>query len=122
MSYVEYQSNNSGGGWWLNDDDWRGLEKAGWEVEWYKPSTDGKWHIGDGDKDGRWLGALATRAKRRGLSLEDAVREWISVTGQDPADEGCNCCGQPHDFTEYSDDGKYLHGLSIQRNNSWGIS
>ena len=31
---VEYSSNNSGGSWWLSDDDWRKLEKAGWEIQW----------------------------------------------------------------------------------------
>lgn len=103
-TYVEYSSNNSGGNWWLADSDWKNLEKAGWEVDWKKES---------------WLGALATSAIRRGLSLKEAVREWASVTGQDPADEGCNCCGQPHNFVEYDADGKYLRSVRINRNNSW---
>jgi hypothetical protein len=105
-TYVEYDTNNSGGSWWLSDEDWKNLEKAGWEVSWKKK---------------RWLGALATGAVRRGLSLEDAISEWESVTGQDPADEGCNCCGNPHNFTEYYSEDKHLNSMKIARNNTWSV-
>lgn len=99
MTYVEYSSNNSGGSWWLSDADWKALEEAGWEVDWYK-DEEGSW----ADADGRWLGALASRATRRGLSLRDAILEWESITGEDAAALGCNCCGTPHNFYEYNDD------------------
>ena len=105
-SSVEYSSNNSGGSFWLSDEDWKKLEEAGWEVNWEKT---------------RWLGALATGATRRGLSLKEAIKEWAEVTGQDPADEGCNCCGAPHSFTEYGPDGKYLRSMEIVRNNTWDV-
>lgn len=113
MSYVEYSSNNSGGGWWLGDSDWLKLQEAGWKVDWISR---------DIHTDGRWLGALATRAKRYGLDLESAVREWESITGQSAADEGCNCCGQPHEFVERGDDGSYLRSVEIVRNNTWTVS
>ena len=62
---VEYSSNNSGGGWWLKDKDWFALEKAGWTVAWIKDEKPLKmggktYTFGMGDKDGRWLGALAS--------------------------------------------------------------
>ena len=79
--YVEYNANNSGGSWWLSDGDWKALEAAGWKVKWY-----------------RFLGSSAQRATRQGLSLEEAIAEWKRVTGQDPEDEGCWCCGPPHNF------------------------
>lgn len=58
--------------------------------------------------DGRWLGALATKATRRGLTLRAAADEWERVTGLSATDAGCACCGQPHNFTEYDDSGKYI--------------
>lgn len=85
LPVIEYSSNNSGGDWWLDDEDWYALESAGWDVEW---------------KGDRWLGALATRATREGLSREAAIAEWESVTGQNADSEGCDCCGQPHYFSE----------------------
>lgn len=92
---VEYSSNNSGGSWWLSDDDWLALERAGWEVEWRRGTK-------TADSSGRWLGALATVAKRRGLTLDAAIQEWESVTGACATDGGCPCCGEPHYFHEES--------------------
>lgn len=94
MTKVTYSSNNSGGGWWLTDEDWHALEEAGWEVAWRKDMG------GYTDEDGRWLGALATEATRDGLSYNEAIREWESITRQCADDEGCPCCGQPHYFYE----------------------
>lgn len=105
MSYVEYNSSNSGGNWWLDDDDWKALEAAGWEVDWCAKKTGG---LGGADEHGRWLGALATSAKRPGLTLREAVDEFERVTKATSTDAGCPCCGQPHSFTEYTDDGKYV--------------
>lgn len=103
--HVEYDSNNSGGNWWLTDGDWKALEAAGWEVKWEKEP---------------WLGALATSAVRRGLSLADAVGEWERATGACSTDAGCPCCGPPHSFTEYDDDGKYVRsGPETSYTASW---
>ncbi len=104
MSYVEYDSNNSGGNWWLDDNDWKALEAAGWKVDWESEKTDGF----SRDTDGRFLGALATSAKRPGLTLREAVDEFERVTKCSVTVSGCPCCGQPHRFTEYADDGKYV--------------
>jgi hypothetical protein len=71
--YVEYSSNNSGGNWWLKDEDWRALEAAGWEVDWIANKK--SWVLGPPEPDGRWLGALARAATRRGLMLREAVEE-----------------------------------------------
>lgn len=100
--YVKYTSNNSGGSWWLTDQNWKDLESAGWEVDWIKH--------GDGwaDASGRWLGALARSATRRDLSLEDAIEEFERVTGESANAAGCSCCGQPHIFYSYTDNGSMI--------------
>lgn len=103
--YVEYTTNNSGGGWWLSDSDWLDLEKAGWEVEWVAEDPYKSKYL---DPDGRYLGALATSAKRRGLSLRMATAEWQDVTGEDPDSSGCNCCGQPHSFYAYDENDRMV--------------
>lgn len=103
--YVEYRSNNSGGGWWLSDDDWKALEEAGWEVEWLK---DDDFYSDMLDGKGRWLGALAKSAKRSGVSLRVAIAEWQDATGQNPDDNGCNCCGQPHNFYAYDENDRMV--------------
>ena len=100
--YTEYESNNSGGDWWLSDDDWRALEAAGWVVDWRNKS------MSPLVENGRWLGALATSARRDGLSLRDAVEEREQITGKLSTDAGCPCCGPPHSFTEYDDEGRYV--------------
>ena len=101
---VEYNSNNSGGEWWLKDEDWLALEAAGWKVDWCRDD------VSPGIRDGRFLGALATSATREGLSLQQAVAEWERVTGELSEETGCPCCGQPHSFSLYDDDGEYLGG------------
>lgn len=111
---VEYDSNNSGGSWWLDDADWIALEKAGWKVNWSRDQDR------FGKKEERWLGTLATSASREGLSLRDAVDEWESVTGKCSTDAGCPCCGQPHSFTLYDDNGKYVDsGPNVEYSASW---
>jgi len=83
MKVVIYDSNNSGGDWWLTDQNWKDLQTAGWFVNWEKE---------------RWLGALAISAKRYGLSEEEAISEFETITGESAEDPGCPCCGQPHEF------------------------
>jgi hypothetical protein len=115
--YVEYDSNNSGGSWWLKDKDWLALEAAGWEVDWKRNQKDSFCRP---DAEGRWLGALATSATRRGLSLRDAADEWERVTGRCATDAGCACCGAPHSFTEYTDAGEYVKsGPNTSYEASW---
>lgn len=82
---IEYRSNNSGGSWWLEEADWKALEAAGWDVEWI---------------DGDWLGAPAKVATKDFECEADAVGEWQDITKQNADEEGCNCCGQPHWFSE----------------------
>lgn len=91
---TRYSTNNSGGSWWLSDDDWRNLAAAGWIVDWVANNPD-RYFSGD-----RWLGALATSALRPALSEEDAIAEWEQITGQSADDEGCECCGEPHYFSQ----------------------
>ena len=123
---VHYDSNNSGGNWWLKDDDWKKLEKAGWTIKWYKDERhpdkpdpdcehckgtgkdDGASHRDDRcmwcnyninvSKDGRHMGALATRCEKEFDTIGEALKEFEKVTGQSVSDDGCNCCGAPHCF------------------------
>lgn len=91
---VRYDSNNSGGYWWLTDEHWQKLEEAGWKVDWVKNRE----RLGGLREDGRWLGALATRASKEFESMDEAIEDWASVTGLDPNSLGCECCGRPHWF------------------------
>jgi len=93
---IQYSANNSGGHWWLTDDDWRNLEKAGWAVDWCWDNEFQRGHL----TGGRYMGALATYASRVALSLDVAKAEFGAIVHQDPDDEGCNCCGNPHQFYE----------------------
>lgn len=102
---VKYNSNNSGGNWWLKDEDWKKLEEAGWKVYWAK----------DEGKSERWLGALATQAEKEFDTMKEAILEFEKVTGQCATDQGCNCCGEPHDFSYIKKDGShdYYDGTSV---------
>jgi hypothetical protein len=104
---LEYDSNNSGGDWWLKDQDWYNLENAGWTVH---------WHLRDKEYDDReplerrtnnghlWLGGLASEAAKKFDSREQGIEEWERITEQYHAAEGCNCCGNPHNF-DWTDEG-----------------
>lgn len=93
---IRYSSNNSGGSWWLKDKDWLALEAGGWTVDWYKNQPRNKGFL---DESGdTFLGAPATRASKEFDSIDDAIRDFEYLTGQDASDEGCDCCGQPHNF------------------------
>lgn len=92
---VEYDSNNSGGSWWLKDEDWYNLEKAGWDVDWYK-DRESSMGMSYGE---RWLDGLAGGAKKDFPTPKDAILEFEKITGQDASDEGCSCCGPPHCFS-----------------------
>lgn len=100
--YTEYDSNNSGGSFWLSDQNWADLEKAGWVIS-------------------NHFGSEPTAAKRK-LPIGLAIQEWAEITGMDPSDEGCNCCGPPHSFIERDADGKLLRSMDIITETSWEIS
>lgn len=132
---VEYRSNNSGGSWWLDDKDWKALAKAGWEVQWggeyfcrsrfgfgkppagkLEPCAEEAACPGHRrfdapeeikTKDDRYMGALAKSAVSRDYpDARAAIEDWERITGQTASDEGCNCCGNPHDFTPLKDNGE----------------
>ena len=52
----------------------------------------------------RWLGCIAKEAtievKAYSRDLAEGVAEhwWANTLGYNASDEGCNCCGQPHNF------------------------
>lgn len=82
MQAIRYSSNNSGGSFWLSEADWDALRDAGWEV----------------DEPGMW--GEPTGAYRFGVSMDEAIDEFDRVTRQYSDDEGCDCCGPPHNFYE----------------------
>ena len=113
---VEYNSNNSGGSWWLEEKDWDALKAAGWKLfsgdEFaYKdgeyipdenglPSKKDEVDEADRDKENYSFGWDVPRyAFKRFNSIQEAIKEFEKLTGQDVTDEGCNCCGAPHSFT-----------------------
>ena len=132
MIKVEYSSNNSGGSWWLEDKDWVALYDAGWQLrrnygdckytnggkatpddDLYNWSLDPNKAIED---DSRWLGAICKEARKDFASMREAVEEWENLTGGNAADEGCNCCGEPHYFSgKDSETGEYVNGPEIRR-------
>lgn len=95
MKTIRYSSNNSGGKWWLTDDDWKALEKSGWRVSWCK---DGEPLV----QDGRLLGALAQEAYLDTGSIEEAQAAFMSVVDVDIDEQGCECCGPPHNFYDWT--------------------
>lgn len=109
MTLYEFSHNNSGGRWWLKDSDWKALEKAGWKVDWVAKQKR-RAGVFKADKDGRWLGALASSASKKFATLKDAIEEWERVTGLDFFAEGCNCCGSP--FSMSGGKGKAWESLS----------
>lgn len=54
---------------------------------------------------GDYLGALAVSCAKAGKDPNALIGEFASITGIDPGDQGCNCCGPPHDFTWHAPDG-----------------
>lgn len=96
---INYRSNNSGGRWWLTDDDWHKLEKAGWKVEWVAKEDHSSSLLSSFNVDGRFLGALAKSASKEFETPGEAMREFEAITDQTVSDEGCNCCGAPHEFS-----------------------
>jgi hypothetical protein len=113
MIKLNYNSNNSGGDWWLSDEDWLKLEAAGWTVEWFKEQKDGFLRKGE-----RVLGALASSASKDFESPDAGIEEWQEIIGQDPWEEGCNCCGAPHSFS-YEDKNGEVHYPNIRRSSSF---
>lgn len=95
---VEYTSNNSGGSWRLSDDSWRALQAAGWTVRWAANDPDSARWV----RDGRLGGALATRAVSPEVASEDeAISQWEQIVGMNADEQGCSCCGRPHNFSPH---------------------
>jgi hypothetical protein len=101
---IQYYSNNSGGRDWLSSEDWKKLDRSGWRLYGFDS------FVYEGcsykrDEDGFPERASSTVddphfAMKMFQSMDDAIAEWESIVGQDPEEEGCECCGQPHEFSE----------------------
>lgn len=89
--YTELNENNSGGSFWLTKADYDKLHAAGW--------------VGEGITEDYFAGR---KIRREGVSRRVALAEFQDITGWDPDEEGCNCCGQPFYFSSYDDDGKSI--------------
>lgn len=77
---VRFAHHNSGGDYWLNAEHWKTLEQHGWKIE--------------------WEDEFATEATKEFKSIRQAKKEFRKLTGFDPNDRGCHCCGQPFEFYE----------------------
>jgi len=105
--HVRYYANNSGGRHWMTDTEWESLEAAGWEVQWVTEKT--RWATQGDDGQFRWLGARAGSAILRGTSsITEAIESFEANTQQCASDEGCNCCGRPHSFEAYDENGREI--------------
>lgn len=143
---LTYSSNNSGGSWWLEDSDWDALEAAGWVVHWHHDADDPSHEHADASEWAgishshaysdrlvavekptsdafRWLGALAKSASKATDDPDAAIAEFESLTNQSADDEGCNCCGPPHNFSFTDSEGKnhYFDSapVSVSYQRSW---
>jgi hypothetical protein len=118
MIPVEYSSNNSGGSDWLSAKDWEALRNAGWKLFTFDdtayrdgesipdknglPSYKSEVAEGEQDKDKFTITSLKGRYKyayKLFNNIQEALKEFEELTGQDVTAEGCNCCGAPHSFT-----------------------
>lgn len=91
---ILYSANNSGGVDWLDDKDWQALEDGGWVID-KEFLIGGRYH--DAEKD--------FPVENEDDAIELAKRDFNRLTGQWADDEGCPCCGPPHNFyrTWYGD-------------------
>lgn len=121
MVLIQYRSNNSGGHFWISEEDWKNLEKAGWVIKWIWESwawdEENKIILDENglpkkeqrlDYDGKpmkvgslFCGTKAMYAVKDFNSIEEAIEEFESITGQDVYNLGCDCCGPPHSFCEF---------------------
>ena len=95
---IRYSSNNSGGARWLDQKDWDALQAAGWLVEW------SAWE--EGRHEYNWPSGTPARYAwaPAGMTEYQARVSFTDATEQSSWEEGCNCCGVPHNF--YEDDAK----------------
>lgn len=123
MITVKYESNNSGGSWWLSTEIWEKLEEAGWIVHWIEknkgstlsgvPESSYKEPLKPCPREGgNWLGCEAKSAAKQFNTIQEAISEWEIITGQNAAEEGCNCC-PPHTF-EWTDENGLSHYSSVE--------
>lgn len=116
---VEYDANNSGGSDWLDEKDWQALKDAGWKIftfddfaykdGHYVPDKDGlpsyKSEVPEDERDVDKFPTLRRLIERPYYAfkpfnnIQEALKEFEELTGEDVTAEGCNCCGAPHSFT-----------------------
>lgn len=107
---IEYSTNNSGGNWWLTKQNWKDLEKEGWKLfncdEFIYKNGDHAFgrdglpkRVSPRVKD-ETFEQYAHYGFKYFDSIEEAVREFEEITGQDVEEEGCECCGQPHSISK----------------------
>ena len=87
---VGCRENNSGGSYWLTLYQYDKLEEAGFSVR--RPSEDKKRYY-----DARGF-VVTVAAPNEDIAERIAKEMFYDATGQNPDDQGCNCCGRPFDF------------------------
>jgi len=117
MILVKYSANNSGGRDWLTDEDWVALYDAGWQLR--KDYGDCVYTDAGGDVETNWeldprTGSIGRSSRKEFSSMREAVNEWENLTSGNASDEGCNCCGPPHNFSGKDlETGEYVDGPEI---------
>ena len=94
MHTVTLSQNNSGGSFWLSPSDFDALVADGW-VEQEDTMSTSTWGRVAGDLK------LDVPVADEDAAVTIAKIEFQRVTGQDPDDEGCNCCGPPFSFSAW---------------------
>jgi hypothetical protein len=104
MKLYEYHSNNSGGGDWLTQENWAALERAGWKLYGYNNFVFDEKGAYQWDEKGfpKQSGPCIEPkyAFKYFECVEDAIAEFERVANQNFEDDGCNCCGVPHNMSE----------------------
>jgi hypothetical protein len=85
---VRFYENNSGGRYRLTENDYTHLLDSG------------KWERGRSARRNVWLRTLYGNFR----SVRAAQMHFKKVTGLNPNEVGCECCGRPYEFSEEPED------------------
>ena len=96
MHTVTLRQNNSGGSYWLSQAQFDALVADGWKPDPHPSGLSFK-----KDKDANLQ--LDVPVADEDAAITIAKIEFARVTGQDPNDIGCTCCGPPFSFDTWQD-------------------
>lgn len=106
MNTYEFSENNSGGSWWLNRAQYDALFEAGWVAPEETEDDKGYNFLDTKDVPWSWRHNLTLQAE----SLQDAVENWETATGENFFAGGCPCCGAPFSISGSGPNYEYASG------------